>query len=72
MKISEIRELTIPELLKRRRELREETFNLRLQQKAGQIENTARFRQIRREVARIETVIKEKKAKAAAQAPAAA
>ncbi len=72
MKLSEIRELSINELLKRRRELREETFNLRLQQKAGQIENTARFRQIRREVARIETVIKEKKNKAATTAPVSA
>lgn len=69
MKLSELRELTIPELVKRRRELREETFNLRLQQRTGHVENTARFRQIRQEVARIETVIREKK-KAQAPQPA--
>ncbi len=65
MKLAEIKELTKPELLKRRRELREETFNLRLQQKTGQITNTSRFREIRREVARIETTFASKKTPAA-------
>ncbi len=57
MKIKEIKESTPAELLKQRRDLREEAFQLRLQQKSGQLENTARLRAIRREVARIETVL---------------
>ncbi len=61
MKIKETRDLSPLELLKRRRELREEKFQLRLQQKSGQLENTARLRQIRRDVARIETALREKR-----------
>ncbi len=61
MKIKQIRELTPVELLKRRRELREEKFQLRLQQKSGQLENTARLKEIRRDVARIETTLREKR-----------
>ncbi len=57
MKLKEIKELTKAELIKRRRDLRQETFNLRLQQRSGQISNTSRFREIRREVAQIETVL---------------
>ena len=70
MKIKDIKELTKDELIKRRRELREETFNLRLQQKASQISNTSRFRDIRREVARIETVLNQKMQGAAPAIPA--
>ncbi|MFQ3577834.1 MAG: 50S ribosomal protein L29 [Verrucomicrobiia bacterium] len=57
MKLKEIKELTKAELIKRRRDLRQETFNLRLQQRSGQISNTSRFREIRQEIARIETVL---------------
>jgi large subunit ribosomal protein L29 len=70
MKIKEIRELSPAEMLKRRRELREESFQLRLQQKSGQLENTARLRQIRREVARMETILDQKRASAAPAAKA--
>ncbi len=69
MKMKEFAELTVPELIKRRKELRDESLHLRLQQKAGQIENTSRLRAIRRDVARIETVLSQKRlAKAAATA----
>ena len=61
MKIKEIRELTLAELTARKRELRDETFHLRIQQQSGQLENPSQLRTIRREVARVETVLTQKK-----------
>jgi large subunit ribosomal protein L29 len=57
MKIKELRELSVDELGARRRELRQEMLNLRVQQQIGQLENPSRLRTLRREVARIETLI---------------
>jgi large subunit ribosomal protein L29 len=59
-KISVIRESTKEELLRRLRDLKEEAFNLRLQQATGQLENSDRIRVVRREVARVNTILKEK------------
>lgn len=56
-KIKDIREQSTDELLSRRTELRLERVNLRVQQQNGQMENPARFWQVRKELARIETVI---------------
>ena len=39
--------------------LRKESFNLRFQRASGQLENTARFRQVRRDIARIKTILKQ-------------
>ncbi len=64
MKIQEIRELSIAELQTRKRDLRQESFHLRLQQQSGQLEKPSQIRAIRREVARIESVLTEKKRKA--------
>lgn len=64
-KIKDIRELSAQELEHNLRELKQENFHLRLQQASGQLENSARIRQVRREQARILTVINERKAKAA-------
>lgn len=64
MKIKEIRELSKDELVARKRELRQEAFHLRLQQQAGQLEKPSQIRLIRKEVARIETVLTEKSRKA--------
>jgi large subunit ribosomal protein L29 len=61
MKLKEILELTAEELATRKRELREESFHLRIQQQSGQLENPSQLRAIRREVARIETVLTQKK-----------
>ena len=66
MKIQEIKELTVEELNKRGRELRSESLSLRVQKAAGQLENPARIAKIRREVARIETVLTERRNKAKA------
>lgn len=63
-KITEIRELTSEELQGRLRDLKQESLNLRLQQATGQLENSARLRLVRREVARVMTVLNERKRKA--------
>ncbi len=55
MKASDIREFTDAELAKALDESRREQLNLRIQQKTGQIENTARLRQVRRDIARLNT-----------------
>ena len=61
-KAKEINQLTADELLVRLRELRQEALNLRLQQSTGQLENTARIRIVRREIAQVMTAINAKKA----------
>ena len=48
--------------------LKKEAFNLRFQQATGQLESTARVRQVRRDVARVMTILNEKAASAAAEA----
>jgi len=66
MKIKEFTDLTHDELLTRRRDLRQEQFNLRMHQQAGQLEKSSQLRSLRRDVARIETVLSERRRKAAA------
>ncbi len=63
-KISDIRELSLDELSARLRDLKQEGLNLRIQQSTGQLENSARIRQVRREIAQVNTIAREK-AKAA-------
>jgi large subunit ribosomal protein L29 len=60
MKAREIKELTAEELLKREKELKEEIFNLRFQHSTGQLDNTARLKQIKKDIARVETVLRQK------------
>ncbi len=57
MKFTELKEMTLTELLAKARDLRQEIFNLRLQQASAQLEKPARLRLLRRDVARIETRI---------------
>jgi large subunit ribosomal protein L29 len=57
MKIKEIIEMSTDELLTKRRDLRQERLHLRLQQQSGQLELPSRLRLIRRDVARIETIL---------------
>lgn len=68
MKLSEIRDMNVDELWVRKRELREEYFHLRIQQQSGQLEKPSTLREIRREVARIGTVLTEKSKAAATTA----
>jgi large subunit ribosomal protein L29 len=67
MKIKEIQELTPKELLSRKREAKEEIFNLRIQQSSSQLERPHLIREARRNVARIETVLSRKAREAAAK-----
>jgi large subunit ribosomal protein L29 len=60
MKTSEIRELGMDEILRKRDELKEALFNLRFQHGIGQLENTARLKQTKLDIARVETILKEK------------
>ena len=55
MKITEIREKTAVELAALRRDLRQEMFNLRLQKASSQLENPAKLRTLRHDIARVET-----------------
>jgi large subunit ribosomal protein L29 len=57
MKMKELVELSTDELLTKRRDLRQESLHLRLQQQSGQLEQPSRLRLLRRDVARIETVL---------------
>ena len=57
MKIKEIIEMSTDELLTKKRDLRQESLHLRLQQQSGQLEQPSRLRLLRREVARIEAVL---------------
>ena len=65
MKIKEISELTPEELRVRKRELKEEIFHLRVQQQSGQLEKPSQLRTLRREIARLETVLTQKQTAAA-------
>ncbi|MBO6816705.1 MAG: 50S ribosomal protein L29 [Rhizobiaceae bacterium] len=60
MKAGEIRTKTADELVTELEALKKEQFNLRFQRATGQIENTARMRQVRRDIARIHTIAAEK------------
>lgn len=60
MKIKEIVEMSMDELLTKRRDVRQESLHLRLQQQSGQLEQPSRLRLLRRDVARIETVLSQR------------
>jgi large subunit ribosomal protein L29 len=60
MKMKEITELSTDELLTKRRDWRQESLHLRLQQQSGQLEQPSRLRLLRRDVARIETVLSQR------------
>jgi len=64
MKGRELKELTREEPLKKKKDAKEELFNLRFQHSTGQLDNTARLKLLKRDVARIETVLREKTPKA--------
>ena len=65
MKIAELKDLTLTELAAKGRDLRQEIFNLRLQQASSQLEKPARLRTLRRDVARVETRMSHLRNKAA-------
>ena len=61
MKSAEFRELSLEELLAKSQELRSELFNVKIRKATGQLENTAKLRLLRREIARAETILREKR-----------
>ena len=60
MKAIDLRNKTPDELQDSLLDLRKEQFNLRFQKASGQLENTARVRQVRRDIARIKTILRQK------------
>ena len=60
MKAKDIRALTTDQMLEKEKQYKEELFNLRFQQATGQLENTARLRQVRKNIAIIKTILSEK------------
>jgi len=60
MKAEDVRAKTEDQLKDQLVDLKKEQFNLRFQQATGQLENTARVRQVRRDIARIHTILREK------------
>ncbi len=57
MKFKEIQEMSSDELTTKKRDLRQESLHLRLQQQSGQLEQPSRLRLLRRQVAQLETVL---------------
>ena len=68
MKATDIRSRTLDELSEEVDTLSKEIFNLRFQRASGQLENTARVRQVRRDIARIKTILGERHRAAPPQA----
>lgn len=66
MNISDLREMTEAELVEKLSEAKEELFNLRFQLATNQLDNTARMGQVRKEIARVNTVLTEHRNQAAA------
>ena len=60
MKVDEIKDLSVEELQTKTKELQQELFNLKFQLHTGHLENTARISQVRRDVARVKTVLSSK------------
>ncbi len=62
MKVGEIRELSVDELRGREKDLDDQIFRLRIQKSMGQLEAPAKVRTLRKDLARIKTILREKQA----------
>ena len=60
MKVAEIRELSVDELNNREKDLDDQIFRLRIQKSMGQLEAPARVRELRKDLAKIKTILREK------------
>ena len=60
MKLEELRKLSVEELNGKIKESKEELFNLRFQQATGNLEKSARLRELRKQVAKMKTIIRER------------
>lgn len=63
MRADKLRDLTVDELYIQLRELKEELFNLRFQHATAQLDNPLRLREVRRTIARVKTILREKELK---------
>jgi large subunit ribosomal protein L29 len=61
MKVAEIRELGVDELRAREKELDDQLFRLRIQKSMGQLEAPAKVRTVRRDLAKVKTILREKR-----------
>ena len=66
MRAGELRELSVDELSQKEQDLKEELFNLRFQRATGQLENLMRLTQVKRDIARVKTVLRQKKGEVSA------
>jgi len=64
MKANEIREMTVEELNRKESDLKAELFNLRFRMATGQLENPMKIGEIKKDLARVKTILKEKEVKA--------
>ena len=62
MKAADVRQMTLDQLNDELLKLKKERFNLRFQRATGQLENTARVREVRRDIARLKTIAQQKRA----------
>ena len=69
MKVSDVRTMTVDQIDDEVLKLKKEQFNLRFQRATGQLENTSRVRVVRRDIARLKTVARQKRAGEAAVKP---
>lgn len=67
MKLDDVKVMTPDQLSDELLKLKKEQFNLRFQRATGQLENTSRVRQVRRDIARVQTVARQKRAAAQAK-----
>ena len=67
MKATEVRELGVDELRARVKDLDDQLFRLRIQKSMGQLEAPAKVRELRRDLARVKTILREKQAAGSAQ-----
>ena len=70
MKTADVRAMTLDQLEDEVLKLKKEAFNLRFQRATGQLENTARVRQVRRDIARMKTIAVQKRSGGSARAAA--
>ncbi len=63
MRAKELRELSSDELLQKEHDLKEELFNLRFQRATGQLENLMRVTHVKRDIAKVKTVLRERMGK---------
>jgi large subunit ribosomal protein L29 len=68
VKADKVREMSSEELAAKEKELQEQLFKLRFQKSIGQLDNALKIRETRRDIARVKTVLRQKRAQAAAPA----